>query len=339
METQTAFFAEAADGLALALIASSSVPALLLDDSLNVIAASDSFLDAFEIDPVGYDRPMLADLGHGEWAVPQLRSLLRATAAGSARVEAYEMDLVREGRPDRRLIVNARKLDYFDDAHVRLLMSVTDVTDARISEELKDRLLREKEVLLQELQHRVANSLQIIASVLMQSARRVRSKPARGHILDAGNRVMSIAALQRQLSASQLDEVAVSRYFTELCASIGASMIGKDERIVLKVHADGSMVKAEDSVRLGLIVTELVINALKHGFPSGRSGRIDVDYQSQGSGWRLSVRDDGVGMPADRAGIKAGLGTSIVDALALQLRATVEVKDANPGTEVSISRN
>jgi two-component system, sensor histidine kinase PdtaS len=338
METRTALLAEAADGLALAVVASSNAPMLLLDDELKVIAASDSFVDAFLVEPVGRERPGLAELGDGEWAAPQLGFLLRATAAGSAQVDAYEMDNVRAGRRDRRLIVNARKLDYFDHGHARLLMSVTDVTDARIDADLKDRLLREKETLLQELQHRVANSLQIIASVLMQSARRVRSGKARGHIRDAGNRVMSIAALQRQLSASRIGEVAISAYFTELCASIGASMIGRDDRIALNVDADGSMVEAQDSVRLGLIVTELVINALKHGFPGHRRGRIDVDYRATGTGWALTVRDTGIGLPADPADLKAGIGTSIVDALALQLGASVQIASADPGTLVSVVR-
>ena len=338
MATRTSYLAEAADGLALAVIASSNTPVLLLDDELNVIAASESFVGSFQIDPVGRDGPKLAALGKGEWAAPQLGYLLRSAAAGSGRVDAYEMDSVREGRPDRRLIINARKLDYFDGDHVRLLMSVADVTDARINEKLKDGLLREKEVLLQELQHRVANSLQIIASVLMQSARRARSEKVRRDIRDASNRVMSIAALQRQLSASRLDEVALGAYFTELCGSIGASMISAHDRIALSASVDGSMVKADDSVRLGLIVTELVINALKHGFPGHRPGTIEVAYRSTGTGWALTVRDSGIGMPADPADTQPGLGTSIVDALAQQLGASVEVTDVGPGTLVSIVR-
>ena len=338
MVTRPALLAEAADGLALAVVASSNAPALLLDDELNVIAASDSFVAAFLPAPVGRSRPNLAELGAGEWADPQLGSLLRATAAGSARVDAYEVDGTGAGPPKRRLIVNARKLDYFDHDHVRLLMSVTDVTDARVDAELKDRLLREKEVLLQELQHRIANSLQIIASVLMQSARRVRSRNARGQILDAGNRVMSIAALQRQLSATRIGKVALGPYFSELCAGIGASMIGKDGAIVLQARADDSIVEAEDSVRLGLIVTELVINALKHGFAGRRQGRIDVEYRSAGTGFTLTVRDTGIGLPADASRLKPGIGTTIVDALALQLGASVRVAPANPGTLVSIVR-
>jgi len=335
MDTRTSILSEAADGLALAVIASSNAPVLLLDDQLSVIAASDSFCDTFQIDQPSSAGRRLAELGEGEWAVPQLGSLLKATAAGSAQIESYETELVRKGRVSRCLIINARKLDYFDAEHVRLLMSVADVTDARIHEKLKDDLLREKAVLLQELQHRVANSLQIIASVLMQSARRVRSEQARSHLRDARNRVMSIAALQRQLSASQLGDVALRAYFTDLCESIGASMIAED-KVELSVSVDGSMASADSSVSLGLIVTELVINALKHGFPDHGKGRIEVDYRADGTAWTLSVRDTGAGMPADRSGVKPGLGTGIVEALARQLGATVKVSDANPGTLVEI---
>ena len=104
---------------------------------------------------------------------------MKATATGSAKIEAYEMDLCRIGRVSRCVVINARKLDYFDADRVRLVMAAADVTDERITEKLKDDLLREKAILLQELQHRVANSLQIIASVLMQGARRcARSRPA-----------------------------------------------------------------------------------------------------------------------------------------------------------------
>ena len=150
---------------------------------------------------------------------------------------------------------------------VRLLVAVLDVTDARIAEKLKDDLLKEKAVLLQELQHRVANSLQIIASVLMQSARKVQSEEARSHLHDAHQRVMSVASLQHQLAASHVGDVELRPYFTALCESIGASMIRDHDKLSLDVDVDDSVTNADASVSLGLIVTELVINALKHAFP------------------------------------------------------------------------
>ncbi len=326
-----------ADTLALAVVASSDAPIVLLDGALDVVAASASFGRAFHIDPAAASARSLFSLGTGEWDVPQLRSLLRATLSGAADVDAYEMDLAPAGRETRRLVIAAHRLAYGDATQTRLLLAVTDVTDARLAERLKDDLLREKAILYQELQHRVANSLQIIASVLMQSARRIPSQRTRSYLYDAHSRVMSVAALQQQLAASSVGEVKLRAYFTELCQSIGASMIQDHDKLRLRVESDDSVALADVSVSLGLIVTELVINALKHAFPGDRGGDIVVSYRSKAADWTLSVRDSGVGMLKGPVPPKPGLGTSIVEALAKQLHATVDLTDARPGVRVSIA--
>ncbi len=264
--------------------------------------------------------------------MPQLSSLLRATASGGAQIEGYEIDLVRKGHAPRCLVLNARKLDDGDEDRVRLLLAITDVTLARAVARQKDDLLREKAILLQEVQHRVANSLQIIASVLMQSDRKVHSEEARGHLRDAHHRVMSIAAVQRHLAASTLGNVALRPYFVQLCGSLAASMIHDPERLAISVTVDDSVVDANASVSLGLIITELVINALKHAFPEPKNGTIVVDYQSDGQKWTLSVKDDGVGISTGDIKAKPGLGTGIVEALAKQLGGHIHVADASPGT-------
>lgn len=320
----------------LAVIASSNEPLLFLDGDLKLIAASGSFCRTFQIDPAGVPGRFLAQLGNGEWASKQLASLLRATGSRSATVEAYEMDLVRSSREIRNLVLNAHRLDDGDEDHVRLLLAISDVTDVRAAARQKDDLIREKAILLQEVQHRVANSLQIIASVLMQSARKVQSEEARGHLHDAHHRVMSIAAVQRQLAASSLGEVALGPYFKQLCESLGASMINDPKQLSIAVTVDDSVVSADRSISLGLIVTELVINALKHAFPGRRHGVISVDYRSDQGNWSLSVSDDGVGMPQGIAAPKPGLGTGIVEALARQLVGEIRITDAAPGTAVSI---
>ncbi len=148
---------------------------------------------------------------------------------------------------------------------------------------------------------------------------------------------MSIAALERQLAGSGERTVALGTYFTKLCESIAASMIGDSQDISLTVTGTDGVVDDRVSVSLGLVVTELVINALKHAFPDGRSGKIVVDYQLAGPNWTLSVTDDGVGMPIDPASVRTGLGTSIVQALAGQLLAAVETAPARPGTRVAIT--
>ena len=325
-----------ADTLALALVATSDAPILLLHNDLTVIAASASFCRAFHIDPATTDGRALFALGGGEWNVPQLRSLLAATLSGVARLDAYEMDLKRPGHGPRRLVLTAHKLVYGDSADTRLLLSMSDVTDARLAERLKDDLLREKALLYQELQHRVANSLQIIASVLMQSARRVGSAQVRSHLYAAHSRVMSVATLQQQLNASQLGDVRLREYFTTLCQSISASMIHDHDKLKLKVEVDESIATPDVSISLGLIVTELVINALKHAFPNDRGGDIVVTYRAEAADWTLAVSDNGVGLRRGPTTPRVGLGTSIVEALAKRLGAVVVLSDAHPGATVSI---
>lgn len=325
--------------LAMAVVESSNAPLLLLDGDLTVLGASASFCRVFDIAAeLATGRP-IGSLGHGEWNSARLASLLKATASGFASIDAYEMDLNRPDQPSRRLVLNAQKLDYADadGAAVRLLLAVSDVTDARIAEKLKDDLLREKAILLQEVQHRVANSLQIIASVLLQNARKVQSEETRTHLRDAHQRVMSVAAVQQHLATSRLGDVELRPYFTQLCQSLGASMIRDHSQLSIRVTADQSAVSADVSVSLGLIVTELVINSLKHAFPDGRNGVIVVNYETTGADWTLSITDDGVGMPKNPADAKPGLGTGIVEALVKQLDATLEVTDAAPGARVAIS--
>ncbi len=335
MTTLTPSHIESATSLA--IVAASNEPLLFLSGDLRLIAASASFCRVFQIRPDRVVGRRLSDIGLGEWGNPKLASLLKATASGAAEIAAYEIDFDDAGRKPRHLVVNARKLDDGDLANVRLLVAVSDVTAARADALLKDELIREKAILLQEVQHRIANSLQIIASVLLQSARRVQSQEARGHLQDAHHRIMSIAAVQHHLAMSSLHEVALQPYFAQLCESLATSMISDPDALSIAVEVDESVVDANKSVSLGLIVTELVINALKHAFPDQRHGRIVVRYRSDGPSWTLSVRDNGVGMPTGHPAAKAGLGTGIVEALAKHLHAGITVSDAAPGAAITLS--
>ncbi|EIZ81366.1 signal transduction histidine kinase [Novosphingobium sp. Rr 2-17] len=335
MEFFTPVPSESAHSLGSAIVQSSITPLLLLNDQLIVQAASDTFCSTFGLHAnavVGNDMFML---GGGEWDILQLRSLLMATLSGDAAIDAYEL-VLRRRTGDLHLVLSARLLDYAGD-ETRLILSVTDATAIRLSEQQNSDLIREKMVLLQELQHRVANSLQIIASVLMQSARRVQSDEARTHLNNAHHRVMSIATLQKQLATRSDADVALRPYFVDLCASIGASMISDPAHLTIKTAIDEATTTADVSVSLGLIVTELVINALKHAFPDkGHNGLITVSYVTEGNGWTLSVGDNGVGMPGGEAKSEPGLGTGIVEALSKQLGAEVEIQNSQPGTMVSI---
>jgi two-component sensor histidine kinase len=324
--------------LVLAVIGSSATPLLLLDGDFKITAASESFRRAFlggRPSPVGQ---IVFDIGDGEWNLPRLHSLL-AAAVANVEIDAYDMDLKVEGQSQRNLSLSAQKLDYGEGEAVCLMLTIVDTTGDRLAAKHKDDLLREKAIMMQELQHRVANSLQVISSVILQGAMRTRSKEARTQLQDAHHRVLSVAEVQRQLAASSLEDVVLKHYFTQLCLSLGASMIRDHKQLAIELDVDESSVGADTSISMGLIVTELVINALKHAFPDHRNGVMVVGFKSQGPNWTLFVSDDGVGMPADPDSRTPGLGTSIVEALARQLQADVHVVDVGPGTVVSIVHN
>ncbi len=326
--------------LTMAIIGSSPTPLLLLDGELRVAGASESFCDAFEIDCTTAFGVTLFELGTGEWDLPQLRAFLTAIAAGTPQNTALEAELERPEFETRCLCIHARLLAYGDLSQPRLLVAVADVTDARANERAKNEVIERLSVLLREVRHRVANSLQIVSAVLLQNAGRTKSAETQSSLTAAHNRVMSVAALERQLSTSEdgNQSVDLRAYFESLCKSMADSMIGDTKTVSLVVTGGGS-VPSRVSVSLGLIVTELVINALKYAFPNGRAGQIEIGYQAHGPNWSLTVKDDGVGMPTDPALIRTGLGTSIVQALARQLQATVDAKPAMPGTIISIEHS
>lgn len=236
--------------LTLAVVTASDAPMLLLDGSMMIIAASDSFCAAFGIDSRTVISSLIYDLDDRAWNSPRLRSLLNVTISGLAAVERYELNLTLNKLGTRRLILKAQKLRYGAGSEKRLLVAVADVTNARVSAKITEELIRDKANLVNEVQHRVANSLQIIASILMQSARKVQSEEARGHLTDAHQRVMSIASLQRQLAESGTRNMELEPYLTQLCESIGASMIYDHQQVSLSTRIDQHHVEADISVSL-----------------------------------------------------------------------------------------
>jgi two-component sensor histidine kinase len=332
---------EDACALAQAIVDTVREPVLVFDKDLRVIAASRSFYTVFKVSPQDTQGRRLYELGDGQWDIPKLRLLLEKIIPEHGVMEDYEVEHEFPDIGRRTMRLNARQVFYEGGADTTILLGIEDVTGQRASEREKEDLLRQKDVLLQEMQHRIANSLQIIASIILMKARTVQSEETRLHLRDAHSRVMSIAAVQEHLHAAAAGgPVEVTPYLSKLCETLATSMIGDVRPISLKVSGDGGRATSRQAECLGLIVTELVVNALKHAFANDRSdGQIAVRYDAAGTNWKLSVTDNGIGRPDGVfAQEKTGLGTSIVKALAQQLGAQIETL-ANPkGTSVSITR-
>ncbi|HYC97855.1 sensor histidine kinase [Brevundimonas sp.] len=336
---------EDAQTLAQAIVDTIHEPLIVLDGGLRVLAASRAFYEIFKVDSEHTMGCLLYDLGDGQWNIPALRLLLETIIPEKTAMDRFEVDHDFPGVGRRTMLLNARKVIYETSANSTILLAFTDVTARRLIEREKadllkkaEDLLRQKQMLLEEMQHRVANSLQIIASILLLKARAVTSEETRHHLKDAHQRVLSVAEVQSQLHASGgVDRIEVGVYLTKLCSSLAASMIGEGQPLALRVEADHSRIGSDKAVSMGLIVTELVINAIKYAFPEPRADAVVlVRFDSTGDAWTLTVSDNGVGAAKTAAPLAhGGLGTAIVEALVKQLDARMEVRSA-AGMAVSI---
>jgi two-component sensor histidine kinase len=324
-----------------AIVATVREPLLVLDHDLRVVAASRSFCRAFKVNPDDTKGKLLYELGDGEWNIPKLRLLLEKIIPEHGVMEGYEVEHEFPGLGCRTMCLNARQVFYEVGSRTNILLGIEDITERLGIQNEKDNLLRKQEILLREIQHRIGNSLQIIASVIMMKSRSVDSEETRRHLEDTHQRVMSVATIQKHLygTTSDGESIEVKPYLTTLCEAIALSMIDNSRHISIKVSGDEGNAICRDAECLGLIVTELVINSLKHAFNENtKDGQITVAYDVSGTDWKLSVTDNGVGKPDGVfAQPKAGLGTGIVDALAKQLNAQVDTLSGSQGTTVSIT--
>lgn len=326
--------------LAHAIIDTVRDPLLVLDPEQRITAASRSFYQTFNLAGEDVRGQLLFDVDGGQWNIPELRTLLETIAKDHAPVEKYEVDreFPRIGR--RFMCLSAREVFYEQGTNASILLAFEDITERHAIEQQVQELLQEKDMLLEELQHRVANSLQIIASILLIKARTVQSEETRLQLEDAHQRVLSVAAVQKHLQVSGGGKpIAIGDYLTKLCETLAQSMIGDSRPIVLKVVSDAGTAASHQAVSIGLIVTELVMNALKHAFSTDKKGAaIIVSYKVADTDWKLTISDNGAGASEPKPGAaKGGLGTSLVRSLARQLDATVDTTSDSRGTAVSIT--
>ena len=320
-----------------AIIDTVRTPLLVLDSRLSALVASRSYYGMFGGDPASTEGRSLYDLAAGQWDLADLRGRMGEVLNGDATIEDYEIEILLPGVGSRTLLLDARRVFYADRRDTSLLLGFEDVTRLRSAIHEKDEALWRKTMMVQEMHHRVANSLQIIASILLLKARGVAAGETREHLHDAHRRVMSVAAVQSHLQASSWgDEIEVRPYLTTLCDSLAKSMIHNDRPVVLSVHAGEGQASSAQATSLGLIVTELVINALKYAFDEDEAGTILVHYAAEGEHWILSVADDGRGVQSAAANAEVGLGSSLISALAEQLGARVVRTDMKPGFSVAI---
>jgi PAS domain S-box-containing protein len=199
--------------------------------------------------------------------------------------------------------------------------------------ELEAELAREK-VLLHEADHRIKNSLQMASSLVLLSARRV-SDDAGGLLHNLAERMAALSSAHRMLERSggsvRLD---MGSLVAELAGELGGALPAG--QVEVETRIEPATLAASRGAPVALLANEVIGNAFKHAFPEGRTGHLRIALSRSDGHVRLTVEDDGVGLPATGMP-KGGFGRVLIDALARQLRAGVEWQDAEPGTRVTVN--
>jgi two-component sensor histidine kinase len=194
-------------------------------------------------------------------------------------------------------------------------------------------LAAERELLLREVNHRVGNSLQIIASLLHLQANSSNQEDVKAALTNAMGRVAAVAQVHRRLYTSHdLKSVLLNQYLDALLEDLRRSAEG-NKMSRLTVTAEPIEIDPDRAVAIGIIVNELVMNAVKYAYPDG-SGPIHVDLRGQGDELMLSIADDGVGLNVKTDPRSTGMGQRIVTAMATKLDASVERDPSHVGTRL-----
>jgi len=212
-----------------------------------------------------------------------------------------------------------------------------DITERKRAEEQITASLKEKEVLLREIHHRVKNNLQIISSLLNLQSRFIEDKEALEIFSESQNRVRSLALIHEKLYRSQdLARIDFGEYLRSLADNLLRSYGVDSNVITVKINADAVSLDIDTAIPCALIVNELVSNSLKHAFPAGKEGEIGIDFRVDNDNkFLLAVSDNGVGLPRDFDFQNTeSFGLQLVSSLVSdQLEGTIELHSSSGGAE------
>jgi PAS domain S-box-containing protein len=307
--------------------------ALSLDGRIQTWNAAASRIFGYAADEVvGKNVEMLVADSHAQ----QLRDAMTAVSTGQTRAH-YEL---RHRRRDGSVFDASVTMSVILDDEGRLVglsKVLRDITDQKLAEQRMLQSLREKEILLREIHHRVKNNLQVITSLLNLQMERVSSAAARSALTESQDRIRSMAFVHQLLYKSKdLAHIDFLEYLRNVVESLVASYRGDQRAVHSNVGGVPIQLDIDRAISSGLIVTELVTNALRHAFPQGRAGHISVQVSVRDEQIVLEVSDDGVGLP-DQSRLDASptFGLQIARALTQQLEGTLDI-DTHYGTAYTI---
>jgi PAS domain S-box-containing protein len=317
-----------------AIIDASPVPMALNDNDFNVTYLNFAFVETFgyahqEIPtlndwwPLAYPDPAYRTEVARQWQDELARSSMTSTP-----FQPMEVQIRCKNGEDKYVIAGAaRMLDTFADEHVAVLV---DITPQRMTQDALSTAVREKNALLQEVHHRVKNNLQVITSLLHLESNRASHSSTVAVLDDMTGRIRSMALLYEALHRTgSYAAVRLDDYLRQLANEAFRSMKDREASVSLVLELEPCSVSMNQATPCGLIVNELISNALKHAFPGNQTGVMTIGlHATPGSGKLvLQCSDDGVGLPEDFDDRRQqSLGLQLVGDLALQIGGTLHIE-------------
>lgn len=210
---------------------------------------------------------------------------------------------------------------------------------AQLEAEQEVRAQRDRaQLLIREINHRVGNSLSLVASLVRMQADASNDKEAKKALEETQSRIVAIGRLHASLNlAEDVQRVNIRDYLETLCNEVERSYVLPSRGISIRRDVDDIFVGTDKAISIGLIVTELTINALKYAYPDGQKGDVRLSLKSaERDKLRLRVEDDGIGIAEQAAPVEGGLGTQIVEAMSQSLDCE-PVVTVNNGTRIELS--
>jgi PAS domain S-box-containing protein len=243
------------------------------------------------------------------------------------RIPALEVNLCTKSGKEKTIEIHS-SLMRKNEKIVGVVSVLRDITERKQIEETLRKSLKEKEVLIRELHHRVKNNMQVMLSLLRLQTRKIEDKKMVEILRVWQNRLRSIALVHEKLYESEnLARIEFGSYIQRLAVSLFHAFNVKESSVLLEMNIESISLDISTAIPLGLIINELVSNSLKHAFPEGRKGKIRLDFHKKNkNSYSLIIKDNGIGLPKNiKFQNPQTLGFQLINDLIDQIDGSVEV--------------
>lgn len=312
-------------------------PLLVLDADQVILTASKAFYRVFGTSPEATIGKPLREMGNGQWDIPALEEMLDEVLTENEPVVDFEVRHDFPGIGEKLIVLNAHKILRDGENSKTILLAMQDATHERRLERDQKTALERANDLLEELNHRVMNSLAMIGSIMAIESRSLSDEDCKAAFERINSRVMSIGALYRGLVRNEsVNQVSADEYIGGVIRDAVSAFGPPEWELQIDLNLSPIPLSTQVAVPMGLVVNELAINSLKYAFVDRQTGRLSVSIEKSSDLIEIRFSDDGRGIDKN-ARVDSGLGQRLTNALVQQMGGTITLDSGNAGTRYTIA--